>query len=136
MAGQDSDVFKTITIHGSQWQGRTRSRGLGWRIHGSVEDTKLSTNKQHSLSEGGEAQRKCVRCMQRLCGGFGTRRPSSLRHFVRRPRGGRSAFYYQVEYVNGFYAGPKHSIYFTRTRTPSHDHAHTHSQPTQRSAHH
>ena len=26
------------------------SRGLGWRIHGSVEDTKLSTNKQHSLS--------------------------------------------------------------------------------------
>jgi len=27
----------------------TRSRGLGWRIHGSVEDTKLSTNKQHSL---------------------------------------------------------------------------------------
>jgi len=27
--------------------------GLGWRIHGSVEDTKLSTNKQHSLSETG-----------------------------------------------------------------------------------
>ena len=26
------------------------SRGLGWRIHGSVEDTKLSTNKQHSIS--------------------------------------------------------------------------------------
>jgi hypothetical protein len=25
-------------------------RGPGWRIHGSVEDTKLSTNKQHSLS--------------------------------------------------------------------------------------
>ena len=25
------------------------SRGLGWRIHGSVEDTKLSTNKQHTL---------------------------------------------------------------------------------------
>ncbi len=24
-----------------------KSRGLGWRIHGSVEDTKLSTNKQH-----------------------------------------------------------------------------------------
>jgi hypothetical protein len=24
--------------------------GPGWRIHGSVEDTKLSTNKQHSLS--------------------------------------------------------------------------------------
>jgi len=23
---------------------------LGWRIHESVEDTKLSTNKQHSLS--------------------------------------------------------------------------------------
>jgi hypothetical protein len=28
----------------------TRSRGPGWRIHGSVEDTKLSTNKQHTLS--------------------------------------------------------------------------------------
>ena len=28
----------------------TRSRGLGWRIHGSVEDTKFSTNKQLSLS--------------------------------------------------------------------------------------
>ena len=27
-----------------------QSRGPGWRIHGSVEDTKLSTNKQHSLS--------------------------------------------------------------------------------------
>ena len=27
-----------------------KSRGLGWRIHGSVEDTNLSTNKQHSLS--------------------------------------------------------------------------------------
>jgi len=24
--------------------------GLGWRIHESVEDTKLSTNKQHTLS--------------------------------------------------------------------------------------
>jgi hypothetical protein len=29
----------------------TRSRGLGWGIHGSVEDTKLSTNKQHTLSQ-------------------------------------------------------------------------------------
>jgi len=29
-----------------------RSRGLGWRIHESVEDTKLSTNKQHTLSLG------------------------------------------------------------------------------------
>ena len=25
--------------------------GLGWRIHESVEDTKLSTNKQHTLSQ-------------------------------------------------------------------------------------
>jgi hypothetical protein len=25
-------------------------RGPGWRIHGGVEDTKLSTNKEHSLS--------------------------------------------------------------------------------------
>ena len=28
----------------------TLARGLGRRTHGSVEDTKLSTNKQHSLS--------------------------------------------------------------------------------------
>ncbi len=28
----------------------TRRLGPGWRIHGSVEDTKLNTNKQHSLS--------------------------------------------------------------------------------------
>ena len=28
----------------------SESRGLGWRIQESVEDTKLSTNKQHSLS--------------------------------------------------------------------------------------
>ena len=27
----------------------TQRRGPGWRIHGSVENTKLSTNKQHSL---------------------------------------------------------------------------------------
>ncbi len=29
----------------------TRRRGPGWRIHESVEDTKLSTNKQHTLSK-------------------------------------------------------------------------------------
>ena len=31
---------------------RHQGRGLGWRIHESVEDTKLSTNKQHTLSPG------------------------------------------------------------------------------------
>jgi len=31
----------------------TRSRGLGWRIHESVEDTKLSTNKQHTTRWSG-----------------------------------------------------------------------------------
>ncbi len=34
---------------GSIYTLSTRSRGLGRRIHGSVEDTKLSTNKQHSF---------------------------------------------------------------------------------------
>jgi len=29
---------------------RAPRRGLGWRMHESVEDTKLSTNKQHSLA--------------------------------------------------------------------------------------
>jgi len=47
-----------------------------------------------------------------LCGGFGTRRPSNLEAFCKRPRGGRSAFYYQVEHVNGFYGEPKYIIYF------------------------
>ena len=28
----------------------TRIRSPGWRIHGGVEDTKFSTNKQHTLS--------------------------------------------------------------------------------------
>jgi hypothetical protein len=52
----------------------TRSRGLGWRIHESVEDTKLSTNKQHSLSTfcvstpGRPRQRGGVRA-DRLLGG-------------------------------------------------------------------
>jgi hypothetical protein len=40
----------------------TRSRGLGRRIHGSVEDTKLSTNKQHSLS-----LLACRRALSRPC---------------------------------------------------------------------
>jgi hypothetical protein len=31
-------------------QAKTLQTNLTWRIHGSVEDTKLSTNKQHSLS--------------------------------------------------------------------------------------
>ena len=30
---------------------------------------------------GGEAHRKCVRCIQGLCGGFGTRRPSNQESF-------------------------------------------------------
>ena len=37
----------------------TRSRGLGWRIHESVEDTKLSTNKQHTLSARSVATGRC-----------------------------------------------------------------------------
>ena len=37
----------------------TRSRGLGWRIHESVEDTKLSTNKQHTLSSALTPPRFC-----------------------------------------------------------------------------
>ena len=36
----------------------TRRRGPGWRIHGSVEDTKSSTNKQHSLSRRPGAQER------------------------------------------------------------------------------
>ena len=50
----------------------------------------------------------------------------SATHSLVRASRGSSAFYYQVEYVNGFYDGSKHSIYFTLTRTPSHDYAHTH----------
>jgi len=45
----------------------TRSRGLGWRIHESVEDTKLSTNKQHSLSLGSSASPSLALPQARLC---------------------------------------------------------------------
>ena len=44
-----------------------QSCGLGWRIHESVEDTKLSTNKQHTLSVrvcGGETMEDM--CYKRL----------------------------------------------------------------------
>ena len=39
----------------------TRSRGLGWRIHESVEDTKLSTNKQHTLLTMGGVRRRLIK---------------------------------------------------------------------------
>jgi hypothetical protein len=39
----------------------TLNRGPGWRIHGSVEDTKLSTNKQHTLSDRRLAGRPACR---------------------------------------------------------------------------
>ena len=45
-------------------------------------------------SDGGRKHRTCVRCMQGVCGGFCTRRPSNQEAFCKRPRGGRSAFYY------------------------------------------
>jgi hypothetical protein len=47
---------------------------------------------------------------------------SATRSLVRASRGS-SAFYYQVEYVNGFYDGSKHSIYFN---AHSHPHMTTH----------
>ena len=40
----------------------TRRRGPGWRIHGSVEDTKLSTNKQHSLSSSDRTKKAPLCC--------------------------------------------------------------------------
>ena len=42
---KDATTVQHSSCNGAQ------SRGLGWRIHGSVEDTKLSTNKQHTLSQ-------------------------------------------------------------------------------------
>jgi hypothetical protein len=52
----------------------TLSRGLGWRIHGSVEDTKLSTNKQHTLPFDQWDQ-----ALPHLCFGLNTH-PSSATH--------------------------------------------------------
>ena len=46
---------------------------------------------------GGVVKNKCVCCMQWWCCGCGTRRPSNLEAFCKRPRGGHSAFYFQVE---------------------------------------
>ena len=43
-------------------------RGLGWRIHESVEDTKLSTNKQHTLSLDRYMERGQELCLpQQVC---------------------------------------------------------------------
>ena len=41
---------------------------------------------------GGEAQRKCVRCMQGVCGGFGTRRPSNQEAFGKGLEGAAQRF--------------------------------------------
>ena len=49
-----------------------------------------------------------------MCCGYWARRPSNLEAFCKRPRGGRSAFYYEGENVSGFYGEPKYSIYFWR----------------------
>jgi hypothetical protein len=44
----------------------TRIRSPGWRIHGGVEDTKLNTNKQHSLEFiGGDKDRQLKPCVKR-----------------------------------------------------------------------
>ena len=61
----------------------TRSRGLGWRIHGSVEDTKLSTNKQHSLYHNANwttAHEHVLQAFECICNdaGFATRRKQVL----------------------------------------------------------
>jgi hypothetical protein len=54
--GESPGLDRVIRLHSQCIQQHSasssvgHSRGLGWRIHGSVEDTKLSTNKQHSLS--------------------------------------------------------------------------------------
>ncbi len=46
----DPDVVVINVDHLDDANQICKSRGLGWRIHESVEDTKLSTNKQHTLS--------------------------------------------------------------------------------------
>ena len=43
----------------------TRRRVPGWRIHGSVEDTKSSTNKQHTLSTRNEEDQRKFELMCR-----------------------------------------------------------------------
>jgi hypothetical protein len=55
------------------YQPRSMRTTIGWRIHASVEDTKLSTNKQHSLSlalsRSGSMTARCVPpCSHRLDG--------------------------------------------------------------------
>jgi hypothetical protein len=42
--------FINILVMYNKTVGKGVVRVPGWRIHGGVEDTKLSTNKQHSLS--------------------------------------------------------------------------------------
>jgi len=45
----------------------TRSRGLGRQMHESVEDTKLSTNKQHTLSRDPPSTHRRLHCPSASC---------------------------------------------------------------------
>jgi hypothetical protein len=47
---------------------------------------------------GWEAQRKCVRCRQLLCGDFGTRRPSTLEAFCEGLEGATQRFIIKLAY--------------------------------------
>ena len=64
----------------------TRRRGPGWRIHGSVEDTKLSTNKQHSLSLA------CLPSAAATLHARWGRGPAADAHRARRRAGGGESF--------------------------------------------
>ena len=84
--------------------------------------------------QGGRKHRTCVRCMQGVCGGFGTRRPSNQEAFwiiIKRPRGGRSAFYYFDDSFTStrcLYLSPSQLCLIKRICT-SYARAHTHTCP-------
>ncbi len=56
------------------------------------------------------AAKKCVRCMQGLCCGFGTRRPSNLEAFCKKASRGPLSVLLSVYEVNRFYGLPSHSV--------------------------
>ena len=92
----------------SGWGGVSLS-GTLLRVTGPLLRNYL-VNRYMQDSDGGRKHRTCVRCMQGVCGGFGTRRPSNQEAFsVRRPRGGRS-----VVLLSSFH--PQFDDSFTSTR--------------------
>ena len=75
-------VLCCISVH---YQSRMTSNGIAntpSRFHSAVRQGKIVEDACFMQdSDGGRKHRTCVCCMQGVCGGFGTRRPSNQEAF-------------------------------------------------------